>query len=454
MATCQTNGLTGTYKRISSLVKHADPSLDVYAEQLKAISAPHMPVDEERYVSYLDREGREGSLVYPNLFDISIAHTDSDDVVAQKITALLSATNAQLVPGKAFAGTHPWSNLVGSSASAPRLSDVILNNSDIKAGLIDALRWRNLDSEAKYAHVFDLTLDAPKTQSKLILPDKKDVYEISYLGGQGDARNFAFGFSPEEKTEVPDWVKNLQALHAAYNNSVEPLSSDTPSDFSLSAAEISALTNGGGDTSGQVFECGDPNGVVIWKWLSAIQCWLANLLKTKWFVPKIDDLFPEPPSITVSLNGQASWTTKTKADIPYTDDNNNGVSDYVENNTRTLSLSSTLSDTIIDINQTVRVDATLENATSIINDDGSRIDLFITEIDDLDTKKKYYPTDKNWNQIQDEYINISGSPTLKDGHVSWIMEGKNNHRARIYTESRIYSANKVFLSSETSILLI
>ncbi len=34
LATCQTNGLTGTYKLISSLVKHSDPSTKLYGEQL------------------------------------------------------------------------------------------------------------------------------------------------------------------------------------------------------------------------------------------------------------------------------------------------------------------------------------------------------------------------------------------------------------------------------------
>ena len=34
-ATCQTNGPTGTYKLISSLVKHSDPSSKLYGEQLK-----------------------------------------------------------------------------------------------------------------------------------------------------------------------------------------------------------------------------------------------------------------------------------------------------------------------------------------------------------------------------------------------------------------------------------
>lgn len=416
-----------------------------------------MPVDEERYLSYVDRDARPTSLSYPNLFDISISHDDSDDVVIQKITNLLNATNALLVPGKSIDNENPWKSLIGTSLPAPQLTQIVLNNADIKAGLIDALRWKNLDAEAKYARAFDLTLDATKSESKLLVPDKKDVYEISYLGGQGDARNFAFGFLPEEKTELPDWVKNLQSLQAAYGSDRSPLISDTASDLTLSPAELSKILNGSGSDqpTEKTFECGDPNGVVIWKWLSAIQCWLSNLLKTKWITPKLDDFgFSEAPSITVSLNGEALWSTKETVDIPFSDDNNNLVSDYVEKNTNSLSLTNTFSDTVIEANQTLRVDAALENSKNLINDDGSQVELAITQIDDLDTKKSYYPTDKNWNDIQDDYVNISGSPTLKDGHVSWILESKNNHRARIYVESRIYSINAVFLRSEKSIVLV
>lgn len=35
MTTCQTNGLTGTYKSISSLIKHSDPSSKIYGQQLQ-----------------------------------------------------------------------------------------------------------------------------------------------------------------------------------------------------------------------------------------------------------------------------------------------------------------------------------------------------------------------------------------------------------------------------------
>lgn len=148
------------------------------------------------------------------------------------------------------------------------------------------------------------------------------------------------------------------------------------------------------------------------------------------------------------------WTTKELADIDSSDDNNNGVADYVEENATSLSLNNTFSDTVIETNQTFRVDTALESTQNLVNDDVSRVELVVTQLDDLDTKKTYLPTDANWNTTLSQYIYISGSSKLKDGHAVWVVEARNNHRSRVYIESRIYSGKNVFLRSEKNIVLV
>lgn len=123
-----------------------------------------------------------------------------------------------LKPGNDFAITHPWKKLIKFTNAAPRFADVLLANPDVKAGLIDALRWKNLDTEAKYARAFDLALSKVSTNSKLLIPDKKSIYEIAYMGGSGDARDFVFGFSPEDKTELPDWFEDIQSMQEGSQN--------------------------------------------------------------------------------------------------------------------------------------------------------------------------------------------------------------------------------------------
>ncbi|MCB9807459.1 hypothetical protein H6768_06360 [Candidatus Peribacteria bacterium] len=56
-----------------------------------------------------------------------------------------------------------------------------MSNSDIQKGLVDSLRWRQLDIEMKYKKIIDTALTPTTTNAQLILPEKKDMYEVSYL---------------------------------------------------------------------------------------------------------------------------------------------------------------------------------------------------------------------------------------------------------------------------------
>jgi hypothetical protein len=198
----------------------------------------------------LDRDVREAKIVYPNLFDVSVDSKDTDEVIISKISAALSLANSALKPGKTFPDKHPWKFLTSSSLEAPALSQILLQNTDIKAALFDALRWKNLDIEAKYSHAFDLALSHKTTDTKLLIPEKKSLYEIAYLGGQGDARNFVFGFAPEDESELPDWFKNIQSVQSGYTSLGQINDSDVNSEFSLSANEIAALLGGVSDQGG------------------------------------------------------------------------------------------------------------------------------------------------------------------------------------------------------------
>lgn len=136
------------------------------------------------------------------------------------------------------------------------------------------------------------------------------------------------------------------------------------------------------------------------------------------------------------------------------DRNSNGVLDYVDKNKDSLTLRNTLSSDTLEPSQTLRIDSSLEDETYRINDDTSTIQLVVTRIDDLDEKKSYSARDKDWADIQNRYFKVSGSPTMTDGHVMWIFTSKNNHRARISFESRMYSGSDIFLRSEKNSILM
>ncbi len=71
-ARCASEGIGGTYKLVSSLIKHISPDTETYGKQLTSLATPNLPVDEDRYVVYVDRKLDEKRFDYPNVFDIDI----------------------------------------------------------------------------------------------------------------------------------------------------------------------------------------------------------------------------------------------------------------------------------------------------------------------------------------------------------------------------------------------
>jgi hypothetical protein len=93
---------------------------------LQATTAPNLPVDEERFLLYLNREGKEARIDYPNIFDIVVTPSDTDEAIINKISTVLTSANAKLVPGKELAPTNPWNVLIQPSISQPNLTTIIL----------------------------------------------------------------------------------------------------------------------------------------------------------------------------------------------------------------------------------------------------------------------------------------------------------------------------------------
>ena len=64
------------------------------------MATPNLPVDEDRYVLYVDRNLQEKQLNYPNVFDISVPVDATDESIRTKILAYLSTFDSLLTPGK------------------------------------------------------------------------------------------------------------------------------------------------------------------------------------------------------------------------------------------------------------------------------------------------------------------------------------------------------------------
>lgn len=471
LGTCQTNWLSWTYKRIPSLIKHSDPTTSIFGKQLQGLSTPNLPIDEERYLLYLNRTGTQSRVNYPNLFDIVVDPLDTDEIIVSKIRNALSPAQSQLTPRVNLPNGHKWSQLVPTSTlNSVNIADALLANAEIKNALVEALRWKYLDTETKYTSVFERAL-APTTPSKnFILPDKKDLYETSYLGGQGDVRNFVFWFAPEKKNPLPEWFTNIEAVHSNVESDSSFSDSEIDSPYTLSPREISTLL-GESDSpradrdtekdstqsesgSSPKLDCELLSSVIVWEWLAQILCWLQWFTDEKSYTLTADTSdFPAFPFSTGGIGWLSGLLQQLKSFIK-SDSNKNNVEDYVESNRQKISLNTTASARTMRPRETIRIDTTLDEWNLRLDDDSTNIRLEIIRIDDLDEKKSYSSRDTDWADIQKRYFTVSGSATLVDGHASWSFSSQNNNRARITFASRIYDDKGVLLSSEQDSVLI
>ncbi len=127
-----------------------------------------MPIDEERYLVYVDRSGKEARITYPNLFDFGVRTDDDVATVQKNLLEFFDRIQTQLRPVP-LGNNNPWNTLVIQSTTAPSLSQIFSQNTDLLNAIIDAIKWKNLDIESKYAHVFDLAMSQSSDTQSLIV---------------------------------------------------------------------------------------------------------------------------------------------------------------------------------------------------------------------------------------------------------------------------------------------
>ena len=111
----------------------------------------------------------------------------------------------------------------------------------------------------KYSSTLERSLDRDGEQ-KISADDKKNDYEIAYLGAPGDAKNMYLKIDPESKSPFPKEIADIMDRMNNYRSLVDGtnITQVTPSEAEM--------------------KCGPPEGVPIWQWLPAIFCWLGTIL--------------------------------------------------------------------------------------------------------------------------------------------------------------------------------
>lgn len=269
-------------------MEHKSPTDEEYGKALQNMVTPSLPSDRDRYADYLDKNLTYKKIVYPNFFRISLARTELNYPGAlSKIKQLLDAKSAEI---KTLSGSVDLYKILSSDEKA-------LN------AVTESVLWNNMkNATLKYSSTLERSLDIDG-EKKVSADDRKNNYEIAYLGAPGDAKNMYLKMDPEAKNPPPKEVSDILDRANNYHGLID-------------GTNISSTDKSSGE-----FKCGPPEGVPIWEWLPAIFCWLGTIL---------------PPTISAgSCGGSTTATTEDNRNTFATqanslDANKNGILDGYE----------------------------------------------------------------------------------------------------------------------------
>jgi len=450
---CTSSGTGWTYKLISSLIKHTAPDTETYGKQLTSLATPNLPVDENRYVVYVNREIKEKRFDYPNVFDIRIPIDATDDTIKQKIQQYLRAFDEKVASENTTTDLGVFSQLIPSwgTKNLVSLANLVTSSPDLEKNLIASLRWKNLPTAMKYQQGILDGLRGDKLKTVAMFWDSERKYEISYLWWQWDAKNFVLGYHPGANADYPQWYEAILENQDNYEEINEDTSlSDTQDPFTLSSSEYDELLGNTSDKSDKESSesCGDENAVVIWEWPSAIACWLKNLFNTDWEVGVSDFSFDWEPYISLTFGEHTIFSTEEDSvSVPQSDNNSNDVIDTLESDTDSSILRNIPSSYVLQPKATITLETYLQRWESIVGDNTSQVDLVLTRMADLNTGKIYTSSDSEWETIKKQSISLKGSSVLTNGKALWTIQSLTSTRMSFEFETRVQSDTMVYVRS-------
>lgn len=463
IAKCTSDWAGWTYKLVPSLIRHVSPDTETYGKQLTSLATPNLPVDENRYIAYLGRDLKEKRFDYPNVFDIQIPLGSTDDEIKTKIRQYLTIFDEKMLSQRDSWDLWVFQVLIpkNGTKNSISLAQIVASSPDLENNLIASLRWKNLPTTMKYQQGIVDALRGNKTERVGIFWNSDRKYEISYLGGQGDAKNFIIWYQPNLSEEYPSWYQTIIDNQSDYQEEQQNVSftqSVTQDTFTISqdeydellgvdseAEEASSDTESDSDSK----SCNYDNAVVIWEWLSAIQCWLSDLFDTEWEPWESEYSFDWDPYLSLTLGNHTLYSSSDLGGVslPQSDTNSNGVTDTIENNSNSFSLRNLPSEYILSPKWSITLTTSLEQGTSLVHDNISQIQLVILRIANLDTGVQYTSTHPDWEKIQKESFAIDWSPIFRNGQAKWKIRSLTNARMSVEIETRIKSGDKIYVQS-------
>jgi hypothetical protein len=256
------------YHTIPSLLKHVSPtSAELTAAETNGMT-PSLAVDAIRTVEFLTQKGWSAKLTYPNFFE---APTTSIADVRAWLKTLSDTEWNSIIAAEAVRAQTPTDKNIALSLWAKPIPNAPVNwntliTDDVIEKIIRAKRSLAPNVTKKYQNLLEASLSYSHSSSgdildnPLPLPKLSSGYEIAYL--------WLTPFVPKwEATQEDSSIQGYQyqLWELQWLNFVEQ-------DPALNDPDPAAKAQA---------ECGPPDGVPLFQWPSAIQCWIKTLFPVK-----------------------------------------------------------------------------------------------------------------------------------------------------------------------------
>ncbi|MFA4891231.1 MAG: hypothetical protein WC604_02680, partial [Candidatus Gracilibacteria bacterium] len=230
---------------IPSLIIHNEPTNYTISQQINAGIVQSLPIDNPRYVAFLDKNGDIQSLEYPNLFDATDVSCGEDledvevDGQAQFVVNVdCFAQDFISIPGAASKldditdgslKEYIKEQVLGVSTKSPEpisvFTDHVLETRSADANVLkDALYWNSLSVDDKHEYILKYYLNK---NLKAYVKDSENGYEAAYLVldgaslDKGDHVDMAFNRGIEEDAFGEGYLPEGESFEEMFPNTDE-----------------------------------------------------------------------------------------------------------------------------------------------------------------------------------------------------------------------------------------
>lgn len=266
-----TNYRNLNYHTIDGILYHISPTDEEFKAAEDNGATPSIPVNINRSVEFLTKKGNIAKIQYPNFYKMSAKTVDEvrawlAEDSRRQWNAILETENSTT---QSDFDANISENILGAKNLPTEFDWNDYISDELIVQILQAKNWLHPDVSKKYQDAVESMLsysgnarnDDILQKMPAISEKSEKTYDIAYLGLAPILPND--GDSSEDVNAIKnDYITKLAAIHG-YNIS-ENNSQNTAS------ANVSSST-----------QCGPPEGVDLFKWPSAIQCWIKTQIPVK-----------------------------------------------------------------------------------------------------------------------------------------------------------------------------